>query len=100
MIDEFVWSAVLYVMILYPQRRMNTNLQRESSMCTQRVSWKKIIESDDGYEQFANFLEKEFSCENILFITEYVQLKNAMNECDVLKEHMDALELTYSLQLP
>ena len=60
----------------------------------------QIVESDDGYEQFANFLEQEFSVENILFITEYVQLKNAMCEIGALKEALNALELSYPLSLP
>lgn len=28
------------------------------------------VETDDGYEAFANFLQTEFSMENILFVTE------------------------------
>ena len=28
------------------------------------------VKTNNGYEQFANFLQKEFSTENILFVTE------------------------------
>eukprot|EP00483_Globobulimina_turgida_P011354 UN11376 len=105
---EITMTLSLYVLIIYPQKKFNHNQSKLSNpmntliaKTSGYVSWKKIIESDDGFEQFANFLEKEFSAENILFVTEYVQLKNAMIECDNLQQIIvNELELSYTLKLP
>eukprot|EP01084_Bolivina_argentea_P176430 305318_1 len=46
--------------------------------------WEKIVVTREGYECFATFLEKEFSIENILFITEYVLVKKVMMKNEAL----------------
>ena len=66
------------------------------------IGWKNAISTMDGYEQFALFLSGEFSTENILFVTEYVQLKQKMRmSIPRLKEKIDTeLNLEYTLNLP
>ena len=39
------------------------------------IKWIDIVVTTFGYESFINFLETEFAVENLVFITEYVQVK-------------------------
>ena len=71
-INQFLATLTSYFMIKYPQRihyyqRRSTSKEVSISAAT---SWKSIVTTQEGYESFANFLEREFSIENILFITE------------------------------
>ena len=53
--------------------------------------------------QFANFLEKEFSIENLLFVTEYVMLKQQMMRNDKLKlkiMDLDGIQLDIPSSIP
>ena len=45
-----------------------------------KISWTKLITFYDGFEAIMNHLEKEFSMENLLFIQEYIQVKNVLRE--------------------
>ena len=44
----------------------------------QEKSWQQTVSRNNGYELFMNHLETEFSVENLLFLTEYIQIKNVV----------------------
>lgn len=104
----FELTLMICAMVLYPQRRMRQSakipfverLQRDTSESSD--SWQDIVVTDEGYEvllllfvssfdttayipcwcytqQFANFLEQEFSIENLLFVTEVCAEKLHLN---------------------
>ena len=45
-----------------------------TDVSTFQATWKDIVCTSYGYETFMNHLEKEFSIENLLFISEYMQI--------------------------
>ena len=61
----------MYVLIIYPQK---SEIDRKPGLGDNTnkdyVQWSKIIITKEGFESFANFLQKEFSVENLLFVTE------------------------------
>ena len=60
-----------------------------------------MVETNEGYDEFANFQEREFSVENILFITEYIQLKHKMiNEAQLVHKIEAELKLDFDVNLP
>eukprot|EP01084_Bolivina_argentea_P298964 515309_1 len=65
-------------------------------------SWKPIIQKIDGYQLFMTHLQAEFSIENLLFITEYAQLKMVMIElcADKMEKWIADLPLPWELKLP
>ena len=101
----FGFCLAMYFMIIYPQRTM-TKAEEPSELKTsvnvnvshnKIVYWSQVVQSKNGYESFANFLESEFSVENILFITEYVQFKQRLMQVEGLKEKITTMELTYNV---
>eukprot|EP01083_Nonionella_stella_P107024 309502_1 len=66
-------------------------------MSADKFALKHIVESPKGYEQFMKFLVTEFATENLLFVTEYIQLKGLLSLSD---KEMRSLNLTYWLSLP
>ena len=101
--------ATLALMIVYPQIKIQKeaiNIRSRLSQVVQNQSdnhliyWSQVIQSKNGYESFANFLASEFSVENILWISEYVQFKQKMMKCHVLKEKFIKLELKFDIKLP
>ena len=66
---QFILVAWLWLTIKYPQRIRTTNALK-AGFATSMASWATIVSTQEGYESFACFLEKEFSIENILFVTE------------------------------
>jgi len=104
---EFLVCFLLHIMVIYPQDmverdHLSISIRQEKARKSlmNPKSWEQIAQSDDGYVEFANFLEKEFSTENILFLTEYVQLKTAMMQYESLRKVLTAKELNYTLKLP
>merc|ERR1712172_215584 len=93
-------------MILYPKWKVRVGTKAEELILDTQTdsgtsaSWETIIETTDGYEQFAKFLERELCVENILFVTEYVQLKNGLLEIEDLKEMIEEKQLWVNLNLP
>eukprot|EP01084_Bolivina_argentea_P029153 54110_1 len=100
-IVQFICVATLWLMIKYPQR---IYLKKKQEIKTKQppVLWKDSICTKEQYESFANFLEKEFSIENLLFITEYMQLKKAMLDYGSLTSMplMVGLESSDLIKLP
>ena len=80
-------------------RSSNTNTNINST----RIGWKKIISTYDGYEALMNYLAKEFAMENLLFLQEYIQIKNVLKK--YFGEIMNQLNKSnvytkYKLKLP
>eukprot|EP01083_Nonionella_stella_P115148 341060_1 len=94
-------TVVLYVMVMYPQsaeiRNRDAIRKKRTKTDELQVSWQELVSTKEGYESFIAFLGKEFSTENLLFITEYVQLKEAMLRQERLAQKM---KLHYDLHLP
>ena len=91
------------ISIIYPEKatKIYTRLASVSQSDYKIIEWSEVIKSMDGYEQFASFLEKEFSTENILFVTEYVQFKHEIIKIEKYRVMMeDELKLDYNLILP
>ena len=105
-----VAAIFFYLTVIYPEKantvavndKTDASVSGNGNATRQRmIHWKEIIKSMDGYEQFASFLEKEFSTENILFVTEYVQLKKEIMKIERYKNMIeDELKLDYDLILP
>eukprot|EP01084_Bolivina_argentea_P113711 202621_1 len=104
-------TFLYWLMVAYPQQMCNPSLKKRASLQRQLsnlikpeskfntyVSWKQITGEMKGYEHFCNFLEKEFAIENLMFITEYIMIKNIMKQNG--KFHIDELELKYELNIP
>ena len=53
--------------------------------------WSQAVASELGYELFMNHLQSEFSIENALFITEYVQIKDVLKNDDTFGPIMTTL---------
>jgi len=113
LVMEFVLCFQMSLMILYPQyklrrdpneRRLSEMMAGSESPSTSEDpkyrSWQGIIQTDDGYEQFAKFLEHEFSTENIMFITEYLGVKNRMKQNETLNTIITEKDISYNLKLP
>jgi len=101
-----VIPLVMIVTLMYPQWKMKHDTAAEQLILDAQTDdgttskWETIIETSDGYEQYAVFLEKELSVENLLFVSEYVQLKNGLLEIEDLKEMIELKELWFTITLP
>eukprot|EP01084_Bolivina_argentea_P170631 295677_1 len=104
--------SVCITLTIYPKRKyfqyLNSsgqvqfikNWERSHSIRnTDFTSWEKIVHMNEGYESWANFLEKEFSIENLMFITEYVMVKQLMMKDAKLQEFLKDINLSYELEL-
>eukprot|EP01083_Nonionella_stella_P082051 226431_1 len=102
-ITSLAMAAIGWMMLKYPQKANTDTPQKQAHVqkkqSEQNVSWAQIISSKEGFESFANFLELEFSIENILFVTEYVQLKHVMLQNQSLKRTLAELPSKYELEL-
>ena len=106
-ITQIACTIYSYILVIYPQRANESNqeyhkmLRKQSTVGDRVVEWKEIVSTIDGYEQFASFLEREFSMENLLFVTEYVQLKHAITKIEKYHTTIHSqLGLDYFLTLP
>eukprot|EP01084_Bolivina_argentea_P197895 339020_1 len=105
---ELCVTGIFYVLLPYSSSKQNNNNSDsaavtiiQSSIDRHILSWQDTIKMNDGYEQFACFLESEFSVENILFITEYVYIKNVMLQKKNFKHIIEnKLNLTYTITIP
>merc|ERR1712154_418210 len=89
---QFTFWGHYYIMILRPKAQIDRDedivLEQAMSMREQgsveelqidvEGHWKQAIGTKRGYDSFATFLASQFSLENLLFITEFVQLKRMM----------------------
>ena len=58
----------------------NVHVNNVKRSNTREYGWIDIVPSYDGFEAFMNHLASEFSMENLLFIQEYVQIKNVLQD--------------------
>ena len=106
-------SMLGYILIIYPKKvnkvveleRQNTVTSVSDRLKSKRrvgeIEWTEVVSTMNGYHQFALFLEKEFSTENLLFVTEYMQLKQEMMQIPQLRDKIiGELGLDYDLRLP
>ena len=54
--------------------------EKGNGNCKKRMHWSAVVSDSEGYQEFINHLESEFSVENLLFITEYIQIKNFLKQ--------------------
>ena len=107
---ELAITFVFFILVPYASIKqsngyMSTELMMASTLESQTsnkdISWQDVIKTNDGFEQFTCFLEREFAVENILYLCEYIQLKQVMIQKEALRNIIENdLELTYSLILP
>ena len=64
--------------------------------------WSQAVTSPYIYEKFMNHLETEFSVENLLFVTEYVQMKHVLmqNYCQLEQMMKDNISIKFDIKLP
>ena len=87
---------------------MNNNSNTNTSESTvngrkrQSTSWSKCMSSPYIYEKFMNHLSREFSVENLLFITEYIQIKNVLKQKYYQLEEMmkENRSIRFDIKLP
>ena len=78
------WCYLVVPYVINMQRKKysniitNRNKNSNSNKKENRMRWQEIVTTNDGYQQFINHLETEFSVENLLFLTEYIQVKNVL----------------------
>eukprot|EP01083_Nonionella_stella_P166367 556032_1 len=98
-------TIILCLMVMYPQsaetrkrKALHKTIPKSEAL---QISWQALVSTKEGYESFMDFLVKELSTENLLFITEYVQVKEAMLSKETLAHKIiNVLNLAYRLQLP
>ena len=67
--------------------------------------WSIVVSSSYGYELFINHLEREYSIENLLFLTEYLQLKFVIkkyynNDKQIIDLISNNKQLQFNVDLP
>ena len=69
------------IQIMTPGKKKNINVDQQS-LHVQNIwqHWTTAVVAPFIYEKFMNHLQGEFSLENLLFITEYVQIKNILKK--------------------
>eukprot|EP01084_Bolivina_argentea_P191638 329190_1 len=100
--------ALLHVMVLYPIQNVRTRGSSGNEEMAAAKSFLSFVNTcDHNYTTFMAFLAREFSMENLLFLTEYVQLKKyifgTMNMMEVqmqVKGHCDVLRLPQCAEFP
>eukprot|EP01083_Nonionella_stella_P144258 450070_1 len=105
MVMSVIQTIILYVMVIYPQSAATRKRKAIKAKITKsealQISWQALISTKQGYETFMTFLGHELSTENLLFITEYVQVKVAMLSEQTLAHKIECdLNLEYRLELP
>eukprot|EP00484_Ammonia_sp_Unknown_P027567 CAMPEP_0197034242 /NCGR_PEP_ID=MMETSP1384-20130603/12409_1 /TAXON_ID=29189 /ORGANISM="Ammonia sp." /LENGTH=512 /DNA_ID=CAMNT_0042464145 /DNA_START=52 /DNA_END=1587 /DNA_ORIENTATION=+ len=104
----YMHTVHVYACFIKKQTRSQRNLNKvilEASLSDKLEnvnvkSWKPIIAKMDGYELFVHHLIKEFSLENLLFLTEFAQFKAMLIQLYPTKMVELKEELPWSLQLP
>ena len=114
-------TALFWFMIVYPERKWEAmklkpvpKLKRTSPKKASRVNtldlsnctdfdvktWRNIVSEMEGFTSFCNFLHFEFAAENLLYITEYMGIKQLVKENESMKEALNGKELPFDLDLP
>ena len=98
-------NALLCVLVKYPQiaitRKDAALRDRSTSEERLNLTWQQLVSSKHGFESFMNFLQREFAAENLLFVTEYAQVKKVVMQNERIHDKMEnELELPFILNLP
>eukprot|EP01083_Nonionella_stella_P113004 332952_1 len=100
---------LLHVIVLYPIHNVRTHSRSTvDNVMASAKSWLSFVNiCDVNYNAFMSFLAREFSIENLLFLTEYVQLKEyivgTLNMIEVqaqVQGYCDALCLPQCSEFP
>ena len=75
-IPFYIW--VPYVIRMQTKKRNKINISKDNGK--KRIHWSEVVGDSENYQKFINHLESEFSVENLLFITEYIQIKNLLKQ--------------------
>ena len=72
---------------------------------TNMKNWSSVVSSELGYELFMNHLQSEFSIENLLYITEYMQIKDVLKNDSIFgpiveKLMKDKISCSFHVDLP
>ena len=97
----------VYVMFVYPIRvydkfsndknNKNADDDKENEKYIESIShWTQIMDTEIGYEEFMDYLAREFSTENLLFITEYIEVKKVL--MDYFPHILDKLKQEYATE--
>ena len=73
-----LFNSVIYVILLRNQQNSIHNNKKYTDLLDLNLSWYDICNNIHGYQTFMLFLLKEFSFENLLFLTEYYQFRTAI----------------------
>jgi len=110
-IARYYWQVTMYLVIFWISivrvvhwneiKKMADPKDKNSvyylAMTDRAFNIHHVLATQKGYEEFMKFLVSEFSTENLLFLTEYIQLKNLL--CLSEKE-MRSLKVTLNVELP
>eukprot|EP01084_Bolivina_argentea_P216006 366895_1 len=104
---EAIMCGVFYALMPYIVYHAQGYISQSTDMSMMELTVQKsirlqdLVSTDDGYQQFCSFLQREWSVENMLFVTEYVQLKQILLQKSVFREIIkERLGLEYMVNLP
>ena len=114
-------TALFWFMIVYPEKKWEAmklepapKLKRSSlreehrvnssnlSNCTdlEIKTWKNIVSEMEGFISFCNFLHFQFAAENLLYITEYMGIKQLVKQNETMKVALNGKEIPFDVDLP
>merc|ERR1719474_770762 len=114
-LHQVIYADFKLMMIVYPKRKFEresqqqetrlTKLWKQKSVDEMRVSvqghWQRTVSTKKGYENFARYLAHQFALENLLFVTEFVQLKQVAMQNEAICLHIGSQSgLAFELTLP
>ena len=97
----YYWQTIYFFVILYFEvpsiERLRKQMQQQVKTIIKEESrgiiWNDIVTTPFGYSSFMNHLELEWSLENLLFITEYIQIKDILLEQNInIKDNLLSLK--------
>lgn len=113
--------TVIWLMIVYPEKKRETmnrkpipKLKRTSTNKKDRVNtldlstvceleikgWRDIVSEMEGFQSFCNFLQREFASENLLYIAEYMTIKEEVKMDKSMNEALNGKQLPFDVALP
>jgi len=121
--QQMMLSGFLFIMVVYPQRKSlhqarelseyltmsqettsapsKPSMSPRSAAAHHRQLWQDEISTQRGYECFANYLVQHFALENLLFVTEFSQLKTVLLEHESIRQRVGKIDdLEFRLVLP
>eukprot|EP01083_Nonionella_stella_P261237 889732_1 len=98
---ELVMGGLFYGLVIYPVRQFTSGTRIQTKADGFQQDLKDILRTKEGYEAFADYLQSEWSVENLLFVTEYIQLKTVILQKETFKDTVEATDaLAFELELP